>query len=261
MKENIIQSGSVQIFTCGQCGECCRNWICDKEQARLYFSEFERNWSKNKIYVLGPPENSGMLLWEWEKAKLEELPESRNYSVVPYYAIYDTLYDHPLIFAWTLIGECCPFLENDNCNIYDIRPIYCRSFPLSYSQVQKKLKAAGICKHNNIEQNIMAKFNTMEDLNISELSTDSEFYQLYLFAKRASEIPFLIAALLDRLEVNGLIHRDFSKPPEEIREMIQSQDFENLFEYLAVTGVLDEDEYRTLWDYFMRTEESIESRL
>jgi Fe-S-cluster containining protein len=190
-------------------------------------------------------------MWDWEKLRMERNKGGRILSFHPYYGIYDQVTGRLMVFAWTSLGSECPFLDEAVCKIYEDRPLYCRAFPLGYSPADKKLITGGECSNNDIETRVTERFGRLENLDVDLLSEDKDFHQLYLNAKSASEIPYLITALLNRLEENGIIIRDISLPIENMRRSIADKNYTSFFDHLISIGVLPEDEYEVMFDYFL----------
>jgi Fe-S-cluster containining protein len=82
-------------FTCQNCGKCCQ----------------------------GP----GGYVWLTEK-EAELLAEVKNVSLAKFYATFTRICRGKLAIIDSANGDCV-FLKNNHCEVYEARPIQCRTFP------------------------------------------------------------------------------------------------------------------------------------
>lgn len=96
-------------FECKKCGECCKKFGL-------------KGW---------------LPLWEWEAEKLKQVAEGKNISLnlQPIDMALDKRSGLAFFIHYVLIQEPCPFLINNQCSIYEDRPLVCRSFPLLESHL------------------------------------------------------------------------------------------------------------------------------
>lgn len=93
-------------FRCQKCGECCKD----------YNEEIEE---------------SGILLFEWEKNKLDVLAEDLGIEFNPQplyiYKIKDNVW---ITDSYIIKHNPCPFLKENKCLIHKDKPRTCKIFPL-----------------------------------------------------------------------------------------------------------------------------------
>lgn len=103
------QAGSVEHFTCRQCGECCRRYSIN-----ICYSDIDRWLEEGRVDILTEV--------AWIRSKTNPGKDDG------FYFARTTLKEH----------EPCTFLNLEGrCDIYPTRPLACRDWPLG----RKKLEA------------------------------------------------------------------------------------------------------------------------
>ena len=94
----------VREFKCQKCGHCCR--------------------------VFGNISNC-LPLWEWEVNRLKELAKQKriSFNVKPVDLVFDKRTNLAVCVHYWLDAPC-PFLINNECSIYEKRPLVCKGFPM-----------------------------------------------------------------------------------------------------------------------------------
>jgi Fe-S-cluster containining protein len=114
---------NITVFTCLRCGQCCKDFVSDSIKD-MKINEFN---SPITIYL----HKSYLNLYDWEIENFsKELKNiSSNKKILPTIVSFDLVTERTIVHMYTLEGQDCPFLKNNECSIYDKRPLVCRQFP------------------------------------------------------------------------------------------------------------------------------------
>jgi len=121
----------MEKFVCDRCGECCRNLMGLKGKALEEYEEYTPFGKFGTIYTILKPNEISSKIFEWEIPLLKRLANVKhvNLSIIPSHVVLSTE-GKPIVFSWILNHNVCPFLEVNECSIYENRPLVCQSFPL-----------------------------------------------------------------------------------------------------------------------------------
>jgi Fe-S-cluster containining protein len=139
------------FFICTQCGECChirekKNFSQEEEHAyyRFMFNKFGIIYlaSLNHITINVWPEEKDILVSEAKKKNIE-------LRIKPKRALYNLKNQELIILDYYIDHDTCPFFDKKNklCQIYNERPLICRSYPLLTT------RSYGKCKYKNLDYN------------------------------------------------------------------------------------------------------------
>jgi Fe-S-cluster containining protein len=190
------------IFICTQCGECCHiresKNISEAEEAS-YRKYMYRHYG---IIYLAKLSDITINIWPEEKYLLEKYAKDQGIiiSIKPKRAIYDESKDRLIILDYFIDHEICPFFDKNTntCNVYDTRPIICKSYPLtgsdSYGKCEYKkldIKAYGnehdeAIKLTEIVRGQKNLINTMianKEIIIPDSITEDELFEILTTAE------------------------------------------------------------------------------
>jgi Fe-S-cluster containining protein len=125
----------MEQFYCKNCGQCCHlrkdnvfDDAKDKDFVDLMFNEYG-------ITYLAPIHNITINIWPEEKDLLIAEAKSRGMqiNIAPKRGIYDTKLGNLIILDYFIDHDVCPFFDDKtkSCTVYSIRPLICRSYPLT----------------------------------------------------------------------------------------------------------------------------------
>ena len=124
---------------CKQCAECCKfrdkPVLTDDEDFNLR----EAMFNKSKEIYLFPMSRYTISLTETEKLILEKEADKQEIKlkILPKKSFYDEEKDKVYVLDYFLDYEICPFLKENKCNIYSLRPEVCKLFPLKSPNMKK----------------------------------------------------------------------------------------------------------------------------
>ncbi len=120
-------------FKCQQCGKCCskiRGKLDDDEKEFL----MKYGYGRMPLVQLLPFEKISFPLWDWEAKRFMKWKKEVNVDVDinPSRAILDLGSNRTIIVTYSMDADCCPFLKDNKCLIYDKSRAYiCRLFPFN----------------------------------------------------------------------------------------------------------------------------------
>jgi len=234
------------IFDCKKCGKCCQGWGSKIEGSMEAFSKLEEHAINTGVYILVDPKVPGLMCWDWEVARIIESGKGAYEYFTPYYAIYEPLNDMVMTYGYSINGERCPFLEDNQCSIYDVRPMTCRSFPLKYNPYQGTIKEIGMCHCNSIEDSVKKRFKNTEMLNEVDLAMDIDLYGLVEAAKFESKVNLRVERFFNYIVTMKVIEKSMKATNDEVKGLVEKGEYENLFDYIVRNKFFKEGEIEKL---------------
>lgn len=128
------------MFKCLKCGKCCSSIRGRIEEEERKFIE-ENFFGKLPITQLVPVEKMSLSLWPWEAKNLKDRAKQLGIkaNIKPFRAVFDLNQNKSIILSYFLDYDNCPFLdENNNCKVYEDRPLVCKQFPIQTIGLDKE---------------------------------------------------------------------------------------------------------------------------
>lgn len=120
------EHGNVEGFECQKCGECCKD--SRYEGDKIGFISDTVFVATDKMYITPLC---------WEKNRIEARVKDQRLNFKPCTVMYDLKNKQSIVLNYTTTTPSCPLLsKEDGCQIYDIRPKLCESFPLLMGPVE-----------------------------------------------------------------------------------------------------------------------------
>lgn len=151
-------------FVCNY--EKCKSKCCRDLKNNKMLINYDLD-SKRFIHFLTIPNEVGIALFNDEKKLLIERAKELNIqlNIKPLRGFLGK--DKKIcVFKWFIDHENCPFLINNSCNIYENRPLVCRSFPylppFAYEPTPEHPIMSDYCPHikkNEIYHDLMIEYN------------------------------------------------------------------------------------------------------
>ena len=183
------------IFQCKKCGSCCK--------------QTPQNGDKNSRQILVYPEEADMMqtlakIKEISVTLTEELPipDKKNKQMIVTRYILEPNKDHD-----------CPFLAEDECLIYDQRPMVCRAYPLVINE-------KSFVEHNfYIDRNCPAYGEILGDSGKLEMEKIKDVFPIeYRELLKVFRREKMILKKLSELEKDGKIKLEPNLSFEEFDE-------------------------------------------
>lgn len=189
-------------FKCKQCGKCC--------------SQFDSD-------------SGGIMIFEWEKAALEEIAkkEGVDFEIEPGQTDYDEKSNTRIITTFAFKARACPFLKDKRCSIHPSRPIYCKAYPLLVEMDDEKFDLKLLaCPHAEIPK-----------LGLKEYY--KSFGEIFLYALELEIFRHHYLEIVEALEDNGLVKLRDERPGDNPK-------VRTLFEFLVEQGFISESDKNEL---------------
>ena len=125
-------------FSCLKCGVCCANI---RQKIESDDSDFIKAnlFGNSPIVQLVSVEDMSLPIWPWEaeilRKKAEELKVKAD--IKPFRTVFDINKNKSLILSYFIDHDLCPFLKENQCIVYNHRPLVCRQFPIQTIGLEK----------------------------------------------------------------------------------------------------------------------------
>jgi Fe-S-cluster containining protein len=177
-----------------------------------------------------PLESSGLPIEEWEVKRINDLSKEKgvNVKIKPLYSIFDVTNQVSLVYRWILEGKDCPFLKDNQCLIYNERPLRCRTYPLAvYFQDEQLRLDYLICQAKKDKTGILS---TTEILRMYGDIFRYSINSLQIKEYKETKLKFLIN--------NGMINPAFKQPLKDLLKEIQNNPHIGMFEFMIAKGLV-----------------------
>ncbi|MBW3021782.1 YkgJ family cysteine cluster protein [Candidatus Woesearchaeota archaeon] len=126
-------------FKCNKSGECLRCTGCCHFRENAVLTDEEdyqlrkQMWEQKSILYLFPFHKYTISLTKNEKETLEKKAKEKNIKIkiIPKKIMLDKNLK-PVVLDWCVDADVCPFLEGNECSIYEDRPEVCKTFPKDF---------------------------------------------------------------------------------------------------------------------------------
>jgi len=137
------------VFVCNRCGICCKGLrgVHNPRKDRLEEAKIAVQQKNNSgpVYFFVNPEDITFMMFEHEIEPLRKAANDRGVElkIKPHRAFYDDYGKTWVVLTWFLDHDDCPFLTNEGCSVYNIRPLACRSFPVHSPSIIRETNING----------------------------------------------------------------------------------------------------------------------
>lgn len=233
----------INHFECLKCGDCCKNF------------------GSNDSF-------SGLPLFEWEKKEFERLAKERGIflNINSTNIIYDKKSKTYVNISYFMENQPCPFLKDNQCAVYEKRPIVCRSFPLARNPVidDEHLGLNCFMHCSNFNSNLFLKEKLKIKENKSFLIKEKKFIEEYkkffgetvlIYESIHSNIWKYVKKKIIELEGNNITSF------KDVKEILgNKQKIIPFFEFLVKINNITEKEKREIITHLL-SEEKAKERL
>jgi len=216
------------FFSCDRCGQCCRGF--EKPLKNEGKTQSDIDFMDGPLYYYSNASQLRPALFGWEVELLSHL--NKNFEFTPRTFVYDVKTSKPLVLTYNLNNDRCVFLEEENnCSIYENRPLVCRSFPL----VTSGLGMAGIVFHRY-------ECPRSFDVELEPFMIDSDYAQLmnekyggvFLWALVRDDASRWLRKMVFDAERSGLVELVRNEKRKNVVEKIRGETPIDCLGYLKV---------------------------
>jgi Fe-S-cluster containining protein len=155
-------------FECNKCGECCKKF-------------FVRESPEDKIPCFSTPidiclTRMTLALWPWEKHLFKEE------EITPAQIIYDLKNNKVIVVQYCLKTNYCPKLVNNQCSIYNDRPLICKLYPCPIGELAEGINPRShICSAEPPLPEIIKELGVTSEDGVHARVISSEIYKKLYF--------------------------------------------------------------------------------
>lgn len=228
-------------FECIKCGICCKNLIGKIKESSLLAS----GEHLNAVFLAQPIDKIGLSVFDWEKEIMEEEGRKLDIQVrfLPLHFLVDKIDEKAVVLSWMLSHINCPFLKNDECLIYEKRPLICRSYPITFLEIKKSFDGFDIDIEISKECPKIVEIEFDENVYFDEFVR--KYYEIYGETFKDAVLLFLVNSFVRNL-IKILIEKDliFVGRIEEINVKKMFEQKVGFVDYLEENKILGRNELK-----------------
>ena len=237
-----MQYHHMEKFTCNMCGDCCRN-LRGKVNTNIF-----KEIPESKLGPLFGTSLSELTLpiFDWEKRRLEKRARKLKIEVKfkPLSFVFDVTRQKVIVLCWNLDHNDCPFLKANKCEIYDHRPLICKSYPLLDTGVLPRQVVLPLGECSAVTNDMQNKFIGHEDRQTYFKKLYDIFDKNYLMdALRLDFANFFIGEIFKQLQRCDSKLLTFSSEPskQEMDKIYKHFKEVSLLEFLIENGIITQE--------------------